>query len=199
MVLPERHLTNARILTPDALSDAKTIVIPPRGHRPRPGPRPAAGRRPLRLPSWRGGGADPVGPDRPVAVVHGQPAALHGRADPARQRRRDHASLRLPPAEWTPQGFLLNGQPMTLRGLNRHQSWAIRAMPRGPSCAGTRCRDRAVRSGLQHGAHFALPAEPMVPGPLRRDRAAGLRGKSRAGSISAIRRGRIAAWRMSAR
>ena len=46
MVLPERHLTNARILTPDALADAKTVVIRPEVTAPGPVRARTAGDRP---------------------------------------------------------------------------------------------------------------------------------------------------------
>lgn len=124
MVLPERHLTNARILTPDALADAKTVVIRPEVTAPGP----------VRARLLDG--------DREIAVVEGEGeltlSGLTGLSLWSTDNPQLYTvELTLPDsgdvtthrfgfrtAEWAPQGFVLNGQPMTLRGLNRHQSWA---------------------------------------------------------------------------
>ncbi|WP_028725545.1 glycoside hydrolase family 2 protein [Paracoccus zeaxanthinifaciens] len=123
-VIPERHLTNARILTPDALSDDKTVVIRPEVTAPGP----------VRARLLDG--------DREIAATEGEgELTLSGLTglrlwsldDPALYT----VELTLPDtgdvtthrfgfrtAEWTPEGFVLNGRPVKLRGLNRHQSWA---------------------------------------------------------------------------
>ncbi|MDM7457890.1 MAG: glycoside hydrolase family 2 TIM barrel-domain containing protein, partial [Paracoccus sp. (in: a-proteobacteria)] len=124
MVLPERHLTNARILTPDALAKEKTVIIRPRLAAPGPV-------RARLLDGTREIAATEGDGDLTLSGLTG--LGLWSTDDP----RLYTVELTLPDsgdvtlhrfgfrtAEWTPQGFELNGRPMKLRGLNRHQSWA---------------------------------------------------------------------------
>ena len=82
-------------------------------------------------------------------------------------------------ARFTPQGFMLNGKHIKLRGLNRHQTFPYvgGAMP-----ARVQRRDAMIlkqRSEVQHRAHLALSAIAAFSGRLRRSRPAGVRGDPR--------------------
>lgn len=136
-VLPERHLINARILTPDALADAKTVVIRPEMSVPGPvRARLLQGGRKIAATEGTGEltlagltGLDLWTPENPVLYTVELTLPDSG----------DQASYRFGfrTAEWTQQGFLLNGQPMKLRGLNRHQSW-----PHAGYAAGRHAQER---------------------------------------------------------
>jgi beta-galactosidase len=65
-------------------------------------------------------------PHRHRALGHRQSRTLpgHRRAeDQPRRRQSLTTQFGFRTAEFTPEGFLLNGKPLKLRGLNRHQSF----------------------------------------------------------------------------
>jgi len=137
-VLPERHLVNARVLTPDALADAKSVVVVPETT--------TAGPVVARLLDADGTQIAATEGTGELTMSGLTGLRLWTQDDPALYT----VELTLPDsgditthrfgfrtAEWTPQGFLLNGQPVKLRGLNRHQSY-----PHAGYAAGRHAQER---------------------------------------------------------
>jgi beta-galactosidase len=61
-------------------------------------------------------------------------------------------------ARFTPQGFILNGRHLKLRGLNRHQTYPYVGGAMPPPRAASGRRYPQARAQVQRGAHLPLPA-----------------------------------------
>ncbi len=128
---------NPKIETPDALAPAKTVTVTAEINNPQG--RPVAGTLTATLRDGDGearGSASTAVDGRPVTLTIGDLAgiALWDIDNPAlytlelaleTAQGRDVASetFGFRTAEFTPEGFRLNGRPLKLRGLNRHQSF----------------------------------------------------------------------------
>jgi len=92
-------------------------------------------------------------------------------------------------AVFTPEGFRLNGRPLKLRGLNRHQSFPYSGYALGRAAQE---RDADI---LKHELHLNMvrtshyPQSPWLPRSLRRAGAPGVRGNPR---LAAYRRQELA-------
>lgn len=119
---PERQIRSVKVETPDPLADQKTVRLLVDAD----GPVTALIRDPSGQEIARAAGSDEIiltglagvrlwSSDDPA--LYAAEITLDDGGDLVTTR----FGFRL--AEWTPQGFFLNGQPMKLRGLNRHQSY----------------------------------------------------------------------------
>jgi hypothetical protein len=108
--------------------------------------------------------------ERPEAVHRPAPACTRA----ARPIDEHSTRIGFREARFTPQGFMLNGKHIKLRGLNRHQTFPYvgGAMP-----ARVQRRDALhsqARPEVQYRAHLALSAIDALSGRLRRRRLVGL-------------------------
>ncbi|MDO5612316.1 MAG: glycoside hydrolase family 2 TIM barrel-domain containing protein [Paracoccus sp. (in: a-proteobacteria)] len=134
-VLPARHIRDVRVLTPDPLADARTVVFD--ADLSAPGPLLAVLRGPDGAEIARSDGAPMTGlrgialwsPDNPA--LYSLDVSLPDSGDRITQR------FGFRSAEWRPEGFFLNGQRVQLRGLNRHQ-----AFPHAGYAAGRHAQER---------------------------------------------------------
>ncbi len=93
-------------------------------------------------------------------------------------------------ARFTPAGFMLNGERVKLRGLNRHQTFPVRGRRHAGARAAPRCLDPQAGAEVQHRAHLALSAVAGTFWTPATNSGCWCSRRSPAGSTSATRPGR---------
>ena len=148
-VLPERHIRSAKIETPDALADQKTVRVLIDAD----GPAEVVIRDADGLEIARATGIGEImitglegvtlwSPETPalyfaeitLLLCENIPGGNGGAAPPREAgTTADRLTLRFGfrDIQWTAQGFHLNGRPLKLRGLNRHQSFPYSGYAQG--------------------------------------------------------------------